>query len=330
MKFRGLLVLCATALLAAPVKAEQARPEFVAGKAPFAVSANGKQMLWWVNTLLLMPGESLKLDLNPRDKAERRLGPQGVGTFQITQAGKSLLLDTEARLQWQPPEQPGHYPLTIVRAHDQASVHLQVFVLAPRGEIKDGKLEGYRIGKYPPPLRGLASYQPPRGFIRFEQGDADILLSPHFTLGQFLCKQPSGYPKFVLVQPKLLDKLEGLLAEVNAAGVRADSFTVMSGYRTPHYNRAIGNVANSRHIYGGAADIYIDEAPQNGVMDDVNGDGRVDIGDADWLYRHADTLPGTMKRGDLKGGVGLYRANSAHGPFVHVDVRGTPARWGKR
>jgi len=31
---------------------------------------------------------------------------------------------------------------------------------------------------------------------------------------------------------------------------------------------------------------------------------------------------------DLIGGVGIYHATSAHGPFVHIDVRGTRARWG--
>jgi hypothetical protein len=30
----------------------------------------------------------------------------------------------------------------------------------------------------------------------------------------------------------------------------------------------------------------------------------------------------------FEGGLGLYQANRAHGPFVHVDVRGYPARWG--
>jgi len=33
---------------------------------------------------------------------------------------------------------------------------------------------------------------------------------------------------------------------------------------------------------------------------------------------------------DLVGGYGIYRANSVHGPFVHIDVRGTPARWSNR
>lgn len=31
---------------------------------------------------------------------------------------------------------------------------------------------------------------------------------------------------------------------------------------------------------------------------------------------------------DLIGGVGIYHATSAHGTFVHIDVRGTRARWG--
>jgi uncharacterized protein YcbK (DUF882 family) len=29
----------------------------------------------------------------------------------------------------------------------------------------------------------------------------------------------------------------------------------------------------------------------------------------------------------LTGGVGIYAATGAHGPFVHVDVRGVKARW---
>jgi uncharacterized protein YcbK (DUF882 family) len=27
------------------------------------------------------------------------------------------------------------------------------------------------------------------------------------------------------------------------------------------------------------------------------------------------------------GGLGIYGSTSAHGPFIHVDVRGTRARW---
>jgi hypothetical protein len=35
------------------------------------------------------------------------------------------------------------------------------------------------------------------------------------------------------------------------------------------------------------------------------------------------------KHEDLVGGVGVYRGTRSHGPFAHVDVRGTRARWGR-
>ena len=54
---------------------------------------------------------------------------------------------------------------------------------------------------------------------------------------------------------------------------------VMSGFRTPRYNHSGGNTAGranlSRHMYGDAADVFVDN-DRNGSMDDINGDGRVD------------------------------------------------------
>lgn len=55
--------------------------------------------------------------------------------------------------------------------------------------------------------------------------------------------------------------LEFILEKVNAQGYRWETFCVMSGYRTPYYNKAIGNVRYSRHLWGDAADIFIDENP---------------------------------------------------------------------
>jgi hypothetical protein len=34
-----------------------------------------------------------------------------------------------------------------------------------------------------------------------------------------------------------------------------------------------------------------------------------------------------QKHPELTGGAGLYESNSSHGPYVHVDVRGSRARW---
>jgi len=97
----------------------------------------------------------------------------------------------------------------------------------------------------------------------------------------------------------------------------------MSGYRTPFYNKAIGNVGFSQHQWGRAADIFIDK-DKNGTMDDLNKDKRIDRNDAVFLYQMLDRL---SKQSSLIGGLGVYGSASSHGPFVHVDVRGKRARW---
>jgi len=231
---------------------------------------------------------------------------------------------------WKAPSRPGLYPLSLENPVTGSSMTLQIFVMVPASEIRGGALNGYRIGHYPStPLRGLAIYQPPGGFVEVSPENLDTPVAPHFTLGQFLCKQPGAFPKYLVLREKLLLKLEFLLAEVNRRGLRAESFFVMSGFRTPSYNRAIGNVPYSRHQWGGAADIFIDESPKDGVMDDLNGDGKVDTRDADLLFELADGLVEKESYPSLTGGLGLYGATSNHGPFVHVDTRGFPARWGK-
>jgi hypothetical protein len=60
-------------------------------------------------------------------------------------------------------------------------------------------------------------------------------------------------------------------------------------------------------------------------MDDLNGDGRVTTADARFLAQVAEQVE--KKHPELIGGVGVYSATGAHGPFVHIDVRGYPARW---
>jgi len=103
---------------------------------------------------------------------------------------------------------------------------------------------------------------------------------------------------------------------------------VMSGYRTPVYNRGIGNVTTfTRHQYGDAADIFIDEHPADGKMDDLNHDGRTDRLDAQLLRSWAEQLDRTPQMDVKIGGLSDYGATETHGPFVHVDARGYAARW---
>ena len=105
-----------------------------------------------------------------------------------------------------------------------------------------------------------------------------------------------------------------------------DTLHVLSGYRTPYYNHAIGDVLYSMHQWGSAADVYVDK-DDKGVMDDLNRDGKVDVQDSRLLYDAIEAMLGEQAFARFQGGMGWYRGTSAHPPFVHVDVRGTKARW---
>jgi hypothetical protein len=140
--------------------------------------------------------------------------------------------------------------------------------------------------------------------------------------------QSSIWPKVLVIRLPLLDKLELIAAELAASG-RSSTVRIMSGFRTPQYNALGvgprgGRAGDSRHMYGDAADIFVD-GDGDGRMDDLDRDGRVTTRDARWLADLAARVEGTYPA--LTGGIGVYRANAVHGPFVHVDVRGTVARW---
>ena len=62
-------------------------------------------------------------------------------------------------------------------------------------------------------------------------------------------------------------------------------------------------------------------------MEDLDGDHMVDIRDSKFLYDRIEDMLALKEFQRFQGGMGFYPANSAHPPFVHVDVRGTKARW---
>ena len=301
-----LLLLCASAAHA-----------FDTGRASFSVRVNDQVVPYRVFAVFAMPGDELAIEA-VGDGAPRA----AIRTPGDAPRGNA------GRWNWSAPSRPGVYPLDIENNGD--AIRLNVVVLHPMGSVADGRLNGYRIGRYPArPLNGNRAYEAPVGFIELNAETESLQLSPHFRLSQFPSKQASnGAPKYLVLQERLLLKLELLLEDINARGFAADTLTIMSGYRTPHYNAAIGNVQYSRHVYGGAADIYPDVAPADGVMDDLDGDGRSTHADAQLLYRWANELFRKPENSHLAGGLGVYRSNSAHGPFLHMDARGQRARWG--
>ena len=201
--------------------------------------------------------------------------------------------------------------------------------LVPYTAMRNGSLDGYRVGEYKAePHRGLETYERPKGFIRLGQSNGGLWVSDHYRMRDFQCKL-DGPAKFLILRTEALVKLEILQHELETRhGLDFTRFTIMSGYRTPYYNARIGNETGySRHLYGDAMDIYIDDNG-DGKMDDVNRDGRVDTSDARFILRVAEQIDQSREWGWLKGGAGVYHANSAHGPYIHVDARGYVARWG--
>lgn len=203
-----------------------------------------------------------------------------------------------------------------------------VLSLLPYATKTGGRINGYKVGDWP--LKpGVERYARPAGFIEVTEANAQTHVSEQFRLGDFLTHdQANVWPKFLVLKPRLLDKLE-LISEALAARGLPSKLHVMSGFRTPQYNEQGvgekgGRASLSRHMYGDASDVFVD-ADGNGRMDDLNGDGRVTVADARVLFSVAETVEAANP--DLIGGLSAYPANSAHGPFVHVDTRGVKARW---
>ena len=210
---------------------------------------------------------------------------------------------------------------------------VKLITLLPFSEKAGGKIGDYRVGFWPAEkkrLRGPA-YVNPEGFIEVTQENVDQPVSEHFRLGDFVThNQADVWPKYIVLREELVDKLELVLADMESHGVRTSGVKVMSGFRTPEYNlqgvgpRRGGRARDSRHQFGDAADILIDN-DGDGRMDDLNGDHKVNSKDNKVILDAVDRVERTHP--DLVGGFGVYRGTRQHGPFVHIDVRGDRARW---
>jgi uncharacterized protein YcbK (DUF882 family) len=77
---------------------------------------------------------------------------------------------------------------------------------------------------------------------------------------------------------------------------------ILSSYRSPAYNRAIGGAPLSQHLEFTALDIAFDGISPQRVYDRL----------IEW-----------RRAGKFTGGLGLYPSSG----FVHIDTRGTNATW---
>ncbi len=113
-------------------------------------------------------------------------------------------------------------------------------------------------------------------------------ISKHFSTEELACRCGCGQ---MIVDPMLI----GVLEFIRARFMRP--VTVYSGNRCPAHNAECGGAQDSQHLYGKAADISVSE---------------IDLGSIVTAAEQAGAY-----------GIGLYLDQG----FVHVDVRGYPARW---
>ena len=158
----------------------------------------------------------------------------------------------------------------------------------------------------------------PKRHIRFRNRRGQKVESS-FTWGEARSKDGAMPPRlgFVNGRPvrvrqgvrRQAARLQKLRSQVNRArrkhGLKPTGLNVLSWYRSPAHNKNVGGASDSRHMYGDACDIALQEidrlCPWKG--------GRA----------HFDRIADRVFR---DGGLGTYPAGNRH-----VDTRGYRARW---
>jgi hypothetical protein len=234
-----------------------------------------------------------------------------------------------------------------------ARIALDVVVLArveseTKGDKTVVRVNGKSIGAYVNPLASsvkrvrehAAFYQPPKLFALLTPETAKLRLGPDFELGQLIAFKDytgnDGHKVFTTerhtdVLPLRLDLIEKLIKlreRLRQKGVAVTRFAVTSGFRTPDYNRQIHGAQLSRHCYGDAVDIYIDENNDH-HMDDLNGDGKIDRKDGLVIANACRELE--LEGAVVPGGIGVYEwhGDESVRSHVHIDCRGYISRWGQ-
>lgn len=122
-------------------------------------------------------------------------------------------------------------------------------------------------------------------------------ITAHFDSREFDCHDGTPYP------PDWIEsRLKPLCHALEALrGYYDRPIVVLSGYRTPYWNKKVGGARQSQHLEGKASDIHV-----------------VGISPR-YIQATIERLIGEGKM--LPGGLGRYRT------FTHYDTRGRNARW---
>lgn len=306
------------------------RPHSALGRTPFSnlagsmvnlgtPSGNAFGRSGEVKLLFAMPGERVTFPLavggDPTVLTYEWTSVRGVETGFVPQTLEGAAVAA--------PLVPGFYYLTLIRGQERQILREPaVAVMRPFHEKLGVMLNGYRIGTYlGEKLRGHMERERPDGFLEVYPQHLDLAVSKHLRLRHFLTHddQTNVWPKYVALNPRLLDKLELVFAQLESQrGAEAPQLDldVHSGFRTPAHNTRVRRAAqDSRHQYGDAADVVVD----------ANGNGYIDRSDHRLVVAAVEAVE--RLHPDLQGGLGVYASRRYSTPYVHIDARGKRSRW---
>lgn len=148
-------------------------PAYEDGRAAFSVRVNDIVIPYRIFAVYALPGETLSINALETDMATSARDADG-----------PLLSDKFSSWTWLAPSAPGVHALTVASGADEIS--LNVVVMHPAKSVVDGRLNGFRIGRYPhKPHNNDPVYLAPDGYIELNDQTASLELSPNFRLSQF-------------------------------------------------------------------------------------------------------------------------------------------------
>ena len=240
---------------------------------------------------------------------------------------------------------PGFLSFTLISEDAEIPIRLSLYAVhtartqasgRPAGTILS--VENEELGLYRRPedsptekVKGnVASYVPPRLFLRITPETEDLAVWPGVRLRDLVVPTENTgerHTSLVPVNYPMWRAIGTIRRALEEQGIPADAMKLLSVFRTPPYNRAVGSGVYGRHVYGDAFDFYVDTTG-DGMMDNLTGSGKAgDRADALWLVGLVEELQGAGRL--PPGGVGAYTfSGGARRASVHVDLRGHRATWG--
>lgn len=263
-----------------------------------------------------LPREAMDVPL------EVRGDPRALG-YTWVRLDDSVAVDSVRSLSGQSlvaPLEPGFYQLAVEREGERRVVpDITVAVLVPFEEKTGPVLDGYRIGTFRAE-KSTRERERPEGFVKVDPASADVPITRSLRVGDFLTRDGQQvWPRYAAIDPRVVDKLELVLDAVrelrgDTVGARVH-VNVHSAFRTPSYNQKNRFARDSRHMHGDAIDVAID----------ADGDGRFTRADVPLVSKAVELIE--RRHPDLVGGMGAYTSRKYNEAFVHIDARGSRARW---